>query len=774
MIPEDYGLILSKIDNNYTISVNRGKHNAIIILTVKNLGNETVNHIRYIKNNNLLFTWTDTIVSLEDKKFIRRIGKSIIHYEDGEISLYATIKKTSPIVSKKISNNKRLNHRFITMDLETITYNNILIPYLLCWYDGKIKKHYFISHPSEIKDYITLNEGNVESSVLAMVVDAMKDICKRKYKGYKIYLHNFSKFDGYFLIRYLSMLGVCEPIVHKGRIISCKFRLYESKYNVTFMDSYLMLPSSLKDLCKSFNNSKEDSKSIFPFLLNNINYQGSVPDYKYFSGISLEDYENYRKNFAKIWNFKEEAVKYCTTDCTSLYRILTKFNKLTFRKFKLNFTNYPTLPSLAFNLFTGKYLKRDTVHMLTGEVADNIRNSYTGGAVDMYLTKPPKGKKVFGYDVNSLYPYIMKNFVFPIGPPTYFQGNVLRHDPNAFGFFYCKISAPSYKDHPILSARVKTKSGTRTIFPTGNWEGMYFSEELYNAKKYGYEFEILWGYTFKKGLVFKDYVEDLYNLRLQYPKDNPMNLICKLLLNSLYGRFGMDDQFTSTKIISKTSYLEFENKYKEVISEIIDLGDNYLIQFKNLQIEIKSLLDSNRETHNVNIAIASAVTAYARIHMSQFKNNPNLPRLLYSDTDSAYFDGPLPDSFISNTILGALKLEGIYDNAVFLAPKVYALQNQDGTITKIKGLSKEAIINNNITLESLEALLIKDSNIQISKNKWFRHLDKGAINILEQIYTLKATGNKRELVACDSNDTDKLVGTTPFFVSNGELNKIKI
>jgi hypothetical protein len=68
------------------------------------------------------------------------------------------------MVPKKLSKNNRLDNRFITMDLETTTYNNILIPYLLCWYDGKIKKHYFITNlPSatEIKDLITFYEGNV-------------------------------------------------------------------------------------------------------------------------------------------------------------------------------------------------------------------------------------------------------------------------------------------------------------------------------------------------------------------------------------------------------------------------------------------------------------------------------------------------------------------------------------------------------------------------------------------------------------------------------------
>ncbi len=216
---------------------------------------------------------------------------------------------------------------------------------------------------------------------------------------------------------------------------------------------------------------------------------------------------------------------------------------------------------------------------------------------------------------------------------------------------------------------------------------MYFSEELYNAEKYGYKFEILWGYTFKKGFVFKDYIDKLYNLRLQYPKSDPMNYIAKILLNSLYGRFGMNDSFTYSQIISMKDYpIFFKQKgFKESLKDLITLGYNYLVQLKNPAVEEKTNLDNGFETYNVNISIASAVTAYARIHMSQFKNNLNFPNLYYSDTDSLYFDGPLDPSFISNTRLGALKLEGIYDKAIFLAPKVYALKNNNEEIIKIKG-----------------------------------------------------------------------------------------
>lgn len=56
-----------------------------------------------------------------------------------------------------------------------------------------------------------------------------------------------------------------------------------------------------------------------------------------------------------------------------------------------------------------------------------------------------------------------------------------------------------------------------------------------NAENYGYKFKINKGYLFNAKNIFKDYIDTLYALRLEYPKGHPMNYICKLLLNSLYG-----------------------------------------------------------------------------------------------------------------------------------------------------------------------------------------------------------------------------------------------
>ena len=136
-----------------------------------------------------------------------------------------------------------------------------------------------------------------------------------------------------------------------------------------------------------------------------------------------------------------------------------------------------------------------------------------------------------------------------------------------------------------------------------------------------------------------------------------MNFIAKLLLNNLYGKFGMDDNFPDIIIFDDfKSFKAFYDVHNENIKDMIELGDKVLVLHSSDEKEQQTILYGNLETHNVSIGIASAITAYSRIHMSKFKNNPNF-KLYYTDTDSGYIDKPLPDHLVSNQILGKMKLE---------------------------------------------------------------------------------------------------------------------
>jgi len=136
-----------------------------------------------------------------------------------------------------------------------------------------------------------------------------------------------------------------------------------------------------------------------------------------------------------------------------------------FNLFSKNIHHYPTLSSLAFSIFRTNFMQENKIPQISGKIAKDIRQGYTGGSVDMYI---PEGNNIKAYDVNSLYPSQMQSQLMPVGMPNYFNGNILKIDSNAFGFFYCKISAPDDIKHPILQTRVKVNGIHKTIAPIGS------------------------------------------------------------------------------------------------------------------------------------------------------------------------------------------------------------------------------------------------------------------------------------------------------------------
>lgn len=248
----------------------------------------------------------------------------------------------------------------------------------------------------------------------------------------------------------------------------------------------------------------------------------------------------------------------------------------------------------------------------------------------------------------------MPQKAIPVGKPIAFTGNILKHIPDAFGFFYVKITSPQYIDYPIIQRKIKTANGIRTIAGLGTRYDWIFSEEMYNAMKFGYTFEIIKGYEYEKGNIFSEFINKLYKFRLEYSKGSPMNETAKLIQNSLYGKFGMKDEITKAEILDnvtqddKDNVSEFIDTYGPTIDEIIEYEEHVIIIRKSTVDLYYNEKDEFYHGTEVNIAVASAITSYARIHMSFYKNNPDF-KLYYSDTDSIVIDKPAfgdPDIFV--------------------------------------------------------------------------------------------------------------------------------
>ena len=130
-------------------------------------------------------------------------------------------------------------------------------------------------------------------------------------------------------------------------------------------------------------------------------------------------------------NGRQEVTKYCENDCRVLYLVIDKFSKLILNSYSVNIHNYPTLSSIAYRIFKTLFLKEKfkmqvgnrkklvpmsdipVVAELNYEI---VKQAFFGGHCDMYIPTNPVGTNIYCYDVNSLYPFVMKEF------PTKFIG----------------------------------------------------------------------------------------------------------------------------------------------------------------------------------------------------------------------------------------------------------------------------------------------------------------------------------------------------------------
>jgi hypothetical protein len=727
-----------------------------------------------LKNKTLL-SFTDTMLDKENLSTFKRTLKNQEYYfKDGELQLRKLKLETKFLLP--ILQSAFITKKFITMDLETRTINGKMSPYCVYSYDGK-----------EYRSYYLLGYKDKESMLKASIEDLMQP----KYDNYKIYFHNWSYFDGIFLFNTLTSLSdnQLKPKMRHGKLIDIKFefkiKTNKKTMNLYFRDSLLLLPASLGSLTKNF---EVENKGKYPlFFVNNpdipLDYVGAVPNFKYFTeegytiedyelkfrnknpkyvkfrGITPEEYKEYCKSFeGKEWNLREESLKYCKQDVLALYQVLDKFNSKIFEKFNVDIHKTPTLSSLAFTIYRANFLKDSKIPLVTKEMYNDLKISYTGGAVDVYI---PHGKNIKRYDYNSLYPTQMNNHLMPTGYPVFFEGDISLSDKNPFGFFEVEVTAPDNLDIPILQKRVKSNSCTRTIATLGKWTSWYFSEELYNAAKFGYRFNILRGYIFEKANIFKEFVEFLYNMKANSESGTPDYIIAKLLMNSLYGRLGMNQDMENHIVISNKDFSKIFGDREDSITNVIQLKNGQeLVSF------FDPILSDNEKTVNISVPVSSAITAYARIQMNTLKMRLIKLgiKLYYSDTDNVDVDQFLDPQLIGKE-LGKLKLEHIFEEATYLAPKVYGglVKDKDGQIydyTKIKGLK------NPISYGELSSLLTKNNKLKIHHKKWYRDISKAEITIKDDIYTLITTDNKRKILYDENN---KFYATKPFTLNNNNL-----
>ena len=558
------------------------------------------------------------------------------------------IRYISTNISKAANGNyiKPLNSKaskvkpFYTMDIETMKSNNgDQVPVFISL-SSKTRTEFFL-----INNSLPLSEA--VNDLWTRFFNCLESVIRNKVNT--VFVHNLGSFDGIFIYKFLANkfgntnLKAILDDSNKFICISLKF----GDKQVVFKDSYRILPVSLDDLCYIFNVSGKTSK------------------YK-------EEFNRF--NLFKNKSLTSEFIKYGCQDSRALHKALSSAQKSYFNNYNVDITSIVSIPSLAFKIFRLKYLTKD-IPILSGLHDSFIRKSYYGGATDIYKCY---AENVHYYDVNSLYPLAMcrpmpLNLIASYGTEERCKSININ---NFFGFLHVELECPSHVSRPMLPYKLNG----RTIFPKGIFSGVYFSEELKAVLPLGYKIlRIYSAREFSKEDVFTSYVNPMYNLKMVASGGHTSERwIAKLLLNSLYGLFGRRQDIIETITINKSElrlYLA-----TSIVKTIIPVSnDKYTILIvKNINHDMIKQLNlsfhANFNEYNTiiksNVAIASAVTAYARIHMIPYKLDEST---VYTDTDSIFTTKPLNSSFLGKG-LGQMKdeLNGCtISKAYFLGIKQY-------------------------------------------------------------------------------------------------------
>jgi hypothetical protein len=289
-----------------------------------------------------------------------------------------------------------------------------------------------------------------------------------------------------------------------------------------------------------------------------------------------------------------------------------------------------------------------------------------------------------------MYPYVMLHNRFPDPNSLRIRkGNDVSYIKNFMGVSNIIIDIPKSTKIPVLPCK-STKG--RLIFATGKLEGWWTHAEINRAiVEGGVVLKVIKTYYYTKTCrPFKEFVNDMYEKRMQYKiAKSPMEVIVKIVLNSLFGKFGQKfnarQNTIPTSAIRKEDIEVIDGKQRMHIKEIIG-------NFANVE--------QDTEPNSFCIPIwASYVTAYGRIKLYDLLKYHNP---IYCDTDSIITMDTLP----TGNELGELKLEGNIVEGITVRPKMYSYKDSRGEeFSKIKGVSLRNIILNTSDMKGFRKIL---------------------------------------------------------------------
>lgn len=383
-----------------------------------------------------------------------------------------------------------------------------------------------------------------------------------------------------------------------------------------------------------------------------------------------------------------------------------------------------TIAKQAFTAFRHRFMKHEIFIHADPEATALERLSYRGGRNEAFFIGTLEDEEgIYDLDVNSMYPYVMKNHIYPVKLLKVMHNvspNLLTEIMKA----YLVIADVCIEiNEPAVGVRED-----KLIFPVGKFRVVLTSPELELVLKYGKILKIHSLALYEGAPIFKEYVDYFYTLRLKYKAEGNevMQFFCKIMLNSLYGKFGQKNEEFIT--------IGYTEKPGNVIYRYYDADKGKWEYFAVIDHKIMKK-EGYVESFNGFVAIASFVTAYARCRLWEFIEKAGKENVLYCDTDSLFVTKKGYDNlkeFIDTKKLGFLKIEKSGTRITIHGAKDYEFAGE----VKMKGVKKTARKVGENEFEQIQFVktrgnLLKHRTqgviLKIVRKKLKRQYDKGIV-----------------------------------------------
>lgn len=391
------------------------------------------------------------------------------------------------------------------------------------------------------------------------------------------------------------------------------------------------------------------------------------------------------KDFENVTD--EELLPYCYNDSKIVAEVVIKFidfiNKHDLGNFSI------TSASQAFNAYRHRFMREKTI-VIHGksDYYDLEQQTYRGGRTDIF--KQGVYYNIYKLDINSMYPFVMRNNDYPIAPLSrriLIKGNIKDLKEYVKKYFVIADCDICLTEPSIAIKRNKL------VFPIGNIKNAYLTNPELEYLLSNNSIKTINRYLlYKKENIFSEYVDYFYNIKQN--STGPMKELSKLFLNSLYGKFGQ-------RALGGIS--EYDNYISRSFFELVDDNGCYFEhETGNKIMKIGDKIYSvspklKKPSYNSSPIISSAVTAYARMYLFKLFKICGFENLYYCDTDSIFtnrlgYEKLKNCGYVDNNKLGLLKVEDIGDVCI-RGPKDYDWYSyQDRSYKRtIKGIPNNAI-----------------------------------------------------------------------------------